>query len=78
MRQVIGRLTDRDHFDDVLFEEATRTEWARERPDLAADVDYKGKGRHPSRRPVKVPVKVMACGGGDQHLTDEQAALAEQ
>ena len=45
---------------------------------FAGDVDYKGKGRFPGRRPVKVPVKVMACGGGDQQMTEEEAALAEQ
>jgi len=48
----------------------------RDRPDLEADVDYRGKGR--GRRPVRVPVKVMACGGGDHQMTEEAAALAEQ
>ncbi len=49
-----------------------------DRPDLEADVDYKGKGhgRYQGRRPVPVPVKVMACGGGDQQMADV-AELAE-
>ena len=45
-----------------------------QRPDLAADVDYRGKGRYPSRRPAGAPAKVMACGGGpDAAELDEQA-----
>ena len=34
----------------------------RDRPDLEADVDYKGKGK--GRFPGRRPAKVMACGGG--------------
>ena len=45
-----------------------------QRPDLAADVDYRGKGRYPSRWPAGAPAKVMACGGGpDAAELDEQA-----
>ena len=40
-----------------------------DRPDLEADVDYRG------RKPVKVPVKVMACGG-DQQFADVAGASA--
>jgi anaerobic magnesium-protoporphyrin IX monomethyl ester cyclase len=50
-----------------------------ERPDLKADVDYKGKGHgrfQQGRRPMQAPVKVMACGGGDQQVADV-AELAE-
>jgi anaerobic magnesium-protoporphyrin IX monomethyl ester cyclase len=47
----------------------------RDRPDLAADVDYKGKGH--GRRPAAAPVKVMACGGGDRELLEPEAAVAE-
>ena len=43
-----------------------------EHPDLEADVDYKG------RKPVRaLPVKVMACGGGDQQFADAAARLVE-
>jgi anaerobic magnesium-protoporphyrin IX monomethyl ester cyclase len=60
----------------------------RDRPDLAADVDFQRKKR------VHVPIKVMACGGGDhaahedegdyldrvdhENNVDHEAALARQ
>ncbi len=41
-----------------------------QRPDLDADVDYRGT-------PLRIPVKVMACGGSEQHgPTDPEAAAA--
>ena len=47
----------------------------RERPELSADVDYKGKSG--GRRSQVAPVKVMACGGGDNVLHEPETALAE-
>ena len=49
----------------------------RERPDLEADVDYKVKGKGHGRRPAAAPVKVMACGGGDQAMLEPESAVAE-
>jgi anaerobic magnesium-protoporphyrin IX monomethyl ester cyclase len=43
----------------------------REKPELAADVRYRPK------KPVKVPVKVMACGGGPEAGADEEAHALE-
>ncbi|MFN7570803.1 MAG: magnesium-protoporphyrin IX monomethyl ester anaerobic oxidative cyclase [Betaproteobacteria bacterium] len=40
-------------------------ELKRARPDLAADVDFKGRGKK-----VDVPVKVMACGGGTEQMVE--------
>ena len=49
----------------------------RERPDLAADVDYRGKGRFHSRERARKPERVMACGGGDQQMTEAQIDAAD-
>ena len=49
----------------------------RERPDLAADVDYRGKGRFHSRQRARPPERVMACGGGDQQMTEAQIDAAD-
>ena len=48
-----------------------------ERPDLAADVDYRRKGRFASRPAGKAPAKVMACGGGTEQMLETEAAVAE-
>ncbi len=48
------------------------------RPDLAADVDFKGTTRVPAAKiagRTRVPLKVMACGG-TEHLRPEGAHVA--
>ena len=47
-----------------------------ERPELAADVDYRGKGRFQGRRPAAAPAKVMACGGGPEAGELDEQVLA--
>ncbi len=75
-------------FDETKVVKGDALAAANARRELKADVDFRGteavvqvrRGRHgatPVRvtaKPVDIPVKVMACGGGDQQLTDEQAA----
>lgn len=46
----------------------------RERTDLDADVDFHGTVATRRGMPLNIPVKVMACGGGDEQLPDQAVA----